>query len=310
MGESRAETPAARGEQRWVEISVEVERDALDDVVGLLGRYCSGGAVVEDVPSDTARRTVIKGFLPVWDEETRQKLEIALLLLSRSAPISEPSVTVLEPENWAESWKAFFPPQHIGEHTVVVPTWHQYDPAPGEVIIHLDPGMAFGTGLHATTRLCLIAVECYLQPGARVLDVGTGSGILSIAAALQGAAAVDAIDVDSVSVHVAADNASLNGVADRVRVSLGTVGGRGRHDVPRHRATGYDLVLANILAEVIIDLAEGLAAAVRPGGLLVGSGIIAEKTDAVAEALEGAGIAILAREQEGDWVALVGRRGD
>lgn len=308
MDEQHTGSPAARSEQRWVEISVQVERDAVDDVVGLLGRHCTGGAVVEDVPGDATRPTVVKGFLPVWDEETRKKLEIVLLLLSRSAPISEPRITVLEPEDWAESWKAFFPPQHIGARTVIVPTWHQYDPTPGEVIIRLDPGMAFGTGLHASTRLCLVAIERYLQPGARVLDVGTGSGILSVAAALQGASAVDAIDIDPVSVHVAADNAALNAVADRVHVALGTVGGRGHHSVPRHTETGYDLVLANILAEVIIDLAEGVAAAVRPRGIFVGSGIIAEKAEAVVTALEGVGIHLLAREQEGDWVALVGRR--
>lgn len=301
---------AAQGAHRWVEISVEVQRDAVDDVSALLGRHCTGGAVVEDVPWDSTRRTVVKGFLPVWDEETRHKLEIALLLLSRSAPISEPRTRVLEPENWAESWKAFFPPQHIGRQIVIVPTWHQYDPAPGEVIIHLDPGMAFGTGLHASTRLCLIAIERHLQPGARVLDVGTGSGILSIAAALQGASAVDAIDIDPVSVRVAGDNAALNGVEDRVHVSLGTVGGGGHQSVPRHTGTGYDLVLANILAEAIIDLADGLAAAVRPGGLLVASGIIAAKADAAVAALDGAGIRPLERDQEEDWVAVVGRRGD
>lgn len=335
----------AQRESRWVEISVEVEREAVDDVAALLGRYCTGGAVVEDVggmrrceyrciPRHAGRRTVVKGFLPVWDEETRQKLEIALLLLSRSAPISEPRLTVLEPENWAESWKAFFPPQHIGRRTVIVPTWHAYDPAPGEVIIRLDPGMAFGTGLHATTRLCLAAIERHLQPGARVLDVGTGSGILAIAAALQGASLVDAIDIDPVAIRVAADNAALNGVEDRIRVSLGTVGGGGHHDVPRHTEAGYDLVLANILAEVIVELAAGLAAATRPGGLLVVSGILAAKEEAVVAALTGVaecgdasvasfrgmecgdasvasfrGIRPLEREQEDDWVAIVGRQG-
>jgi len=300
---------AAQGAHRWVEISVEAERDAVDDVSGLLGRRCTGGAVVEDIPWDPTRRTVVKGFLPVWDEQTLQRLEIALLLLSRSAPISEPRIRVLEPEDWAESWKAFFTPQHIGRRTVIVPTWDQYDPGPGEAIIHLDPGMAFGTGLHASTRLCLTAIERHLQPGARVLDVGTGSGILSIAAALQGASTVDAVDIDPVSVRVAGDNAALNGVDDRVHVSLGTLGGSGHQTVPRHTKTGYDLVLANILAEVIIDLAPSLATAMRPDGLLVASGIIAAKADAVIAALDGAGIRHLERDQEEDWVAVVGRRG-
>lgn len=299
---------AGARENRWVEISVEVERDAVDDVAGLLGRHCTGGAVVEDVPWDATRRSVVKGFLPVWDEATRQKLELALLLLSRSASISEPVIRVLEPEDWAESWKAFFPPQHVGRHTVIVPTWHEYAPEPGEVIVRLDPGMAFGTGLHASTRLCLTAIERHLQPGARVLDVGTGSGILSIAAALQGAAVVDAIDVDPVSIRVAADNAALNGVDDRVHVAPGTVGGAGHRNVPRHAEGGYDLVLANILAEVLIELADGLAAAVRPGGVMVGSGIIAEKADAVAARLERSGIQPLERDHEGDWVAVIGRR--
>lgn len=297
-------------ESRWVEISVDAKREAVDDLAALLDRYCTGGAVVEDLPGDAAQRTLVKGFLPVWDEDTRCKLETALLLLSRVAPISEPRTRVLEPQDWAESWKAFFPPQHIGRHTVIVPTWHHYGPAPGEVIVRLDPGMAFGTGLHASTRLCLAAIERYLRPGARVLDVGTGSGILAIAAALQGASTVDAIDVDPVATRVATDNVALNGVDDRVRVALGTVGGGGHHLVPRHSETGYDLVLANILAEVIIELAAGLAAATRAGGLLVASGIIADRANGVAAALEGVGIQPVEREQEGDWVALVGQRGD
>jgi len=146
---------AEKPDNRWVEISVEVEREAVDDLVSLLGRYCTGGAVVEDRPAPISQepttRATVKGFLPVWDAETLRKLEVALLLLGKVSPISEPRVRVLEPEDWAYSWRAFFPPQHIGQHTVVVPTWHEYTPQPGEVILHLDPGMAFGTGLHATT---------------------------------------------------------------------------------------------------------------------------------------------------------------
>ena len=256
---------------RWVQISVEADREAVDDLVGYFERYCTGGAVIEDRPPEISQRpkswVVVKGFLPTWDDVTRQKLEIALMLLSQSAPVSEPVVTVLEPEDWAESWKAYFPPQHLGERVVVVPSWHTYEPQPGEVIINLDPGMAFGTGLHATTRLCLLGVDRYLRPGMRVLDVGTGSGILSISAALQGAAEVLALDVDPVAAEVARENVELNKVNDRVTVAHGTVGGHVAPEMPLYPDGGYDLVLANILAEIIIDMAPALAATVKPGGL-------------------------------------------
>ena len=295
----------------WIEISVQADRDAVDDIVGVLGRHCQGGAVVEDIapelgepPSD---RVTIKGFIPVWDTDTQQKLEIALLLLSRNSRISEPRLRTLEPEDWTESWKAFFPPQHIGNHTVVVPTWHRYDPEPGEMIIHLDPGMAFGTGLHATTRLCLIAVESMVRNGQRVLDVGTGSGILSISAAHHGATSIDAIDTDSVCVQVTQENAVLNKVDDRIIVKRGTLGNP-PPGVPLHTAKGYDCLLVNILAEIIIGMADGIAQAIRSQGQFVASGIISEKAGLVVEALEANGLIVDETLTEGDWVALVGHR--
>lgn len=297
-------------QKRWVEISVEADQASVDDLVSLLGRYCVGGAVVESCPDSqgSTGRVTVKGFLLAQDERTRRKLEVALLLLSRVSPISEPRVKLLEPEDWSESWKAFFPPQHIGEHTVIVPTWQEYVPQPHEMVIRLDPGMAFGTGLHASTRLCLVAIERLLRPGMKVLDVGTGSGILAISAALHGAGHVQALDIDPVAVQVARENVSLNGVSSIVRVERGTLGASPSPEVPQHAESGYDLLLVNILAEVIIGMASAIADALRPGGLYVGSGIISERANDVAQALTEAGLPVDERPQEEDWVALIGHK--
>jgi ribosomal protein L11 methyltransferase len=326
--------------KRWVELWVEADRASADDIAAFMGRYCQGGAAIEDrsfvdgdglvarigegwaeeaspdeTPPDLEEgsakggRVTVKGFLPVEDEETRQKLEIALLLLSRTSPISEPRWRILEPEEWAESWKAFFPPQRIGQHTVIVPTWHEYQPLPGdEIIIRLDPGMAFGTGLHPTTRLCLLAVERLMQPGWRVLDVGTGSGILAIAAAKSGASHVDAIDSDPLAVEATIENAERNGVADVVAVSQTTLEGALSPRLTRHAGSGYDLLLVNILAEIIAAMAPAIAAALRPGGLWVASGIIAERESLATAALQAAGLTLDDRLQQEDWVALLGHK--
>jgi ribosomal protein L11 methyltransferase len=330
--------------KRWVELWVEADRGSADDIVAFMGRYCQGGAVIEDRSfvdtrvgegwaeelspsqrsSDTLSdgdsagplgggaeggRVTVKGYLPVEDEETRQKLEIALLLLGRTSPISEPHWRILEPEEWAESWKAFFPPQRIGQSTVIVPTWHDYQPLPGDdIIIRLDPGMAFGTGLHATTRLCLLAVERLMQPGWRVLDVGTGSGILAIAAAKSGASQVDAIDSDPLAVEAALENAERNGVADVIAVSQTTLEGALSPRLTRHDGSDYDLLLVNILAEIIAAMAPAIAAALRPGGLWVASGIIAERESLATEALQAAGLTLDDRLQQEDWVALLGHK--
>ncbi len=315
-------------ENRWVEISVQADRGAVDDLVNLLNRHCTGGAVVEELapplygsggtliderPADplAGGPVTVKGFLPVWDDAARQTLEIALLLLSRASGISEPKVRILEPEDWAESWKAYFPPQHIGGRLVIVPTWVEYAPQPGEIILKLDPGMAFGTGLHASTRLCLLALERHLRPGQRVLDVGTGSGILAIAAALQGAGSVQALDNDPVAVHVAAENAALNGVGARVQVAAGTLiagDATAAGATPVYSGGGFELLLINILAEIIAQLAPGVAAALAPGGAVIAAGIIAPRAELVVDALTAQGLTITERLEEGEWVALVGRK--
>ncbi len=314
---------------RWIEVSVEADRGSVDDIAAFMGRYCAGGAVIEERPDGTPAsltggaeivenptgeiplppdaRVTVKGFLPTWEEETLRKLEIALLLLGRNSPISEPHVRVLEPEDWAESWKAYFPPQHIGQHIVIVPTWREYTPQPGEQIIRLDPGMAFGTGLHATTRLCLIAVERLAQPGLSVLDVGTGSGILAIAAAQLGAH-VQALDADPIAVEVAKENVELNGVAAAVQVAHGTLGKPPSAAIPCHTGAGYDLLLVNILAEVIIGMSPAIAAALRAGGRWAASGIIEEKAADVIRAVENAGLIVDEQLAEEHWVALIGHK--
>ncbi|MCD6520253.1 MAG: 50S ribosomal protein L11 methyltransferase [Anaerolineae bacterium] len=290
---------------RWIEVSVEADQESVDDLVRLFSLHCRGGAVVETSPpgpdGGARGRAIVKGFLPTWEEETLRKLEIALLLLGKISSISEPRIKLLEPEDWAESWKAFFPPQHIGEHTVIVPTWHTYIPREGEVVIRLDPGMAFGTGLHASTRLCLIAIEQLLRPGMHVLDVGTGSGILAISAALHGAALVRALDIDPDAVRTARENVVLNNVEDIVQVDGGTL----RVEEGSLPPAEYDLVLVNILAEVIVGMAQALYSVLLPSGRLIASGIIAEKGEWVQRELEGVGLRVLRCFCEGDWVALV-----
>jgi ribosomal protein L11 methyltransferase len=192
--------------------------------------------------------------------------------------------------------------QRLGARTVIRPPWRDYAPRSGEVVIDLDPGAAFGNGLHASTQLCLVALEERVAPGVRALDVGTGSGVLAIAAAKYGAASVDALDLEPAAAATARENVARNELLDRVRVAVGTVARTAEF------AGRYDLVVANILAPVIIQLAPALAAALAPGGRLLASGITADGAAAVHESLVAAGLGTIAHRRSGAWTLIEGLR--
>jgi ribosomal protein L11 methyltransferase len=219
--------------------------------------------------------------------------------------IGDVETRLVHEEDWAEAWKEHFPVLRIGRRLVIRPTWREHPAADDQVVISLDPGMAFGTGLHPTTRLCLATLEQLADRDAvderSVLDVGCGSGILGIAAALLGARPVLGVDTDPLAVETTLRNAALNDLAGVVEARTGSV------PLGDNEPT-FDIVLANLVASLLIDLSEPLAAAVRPGGVLVASGIFSDREAEVRTAFEAAGLLVVGAMGETDWVALECRR--
>lgn len=203
-------------------------------------------------------------------------------------------------EDWAFGWKKYYHPVKVGEKLVVCPSWEEYTAAPDEVVVKLDPGMAFGTGTHESTRLCMKLAEQYLQNNANVLDLGCGSGILGISAALLGAQSVFGVDIDEVAVRVAQENAEQNGVGARCRFACGNLG--------EYTDGGYGIVFANLVADMIIEYVRHISGNLGDGGILIASGIIDTRGDDVINALTDAGLHIIKRETAGGWVALACRR--
>jgi ribosomal protein L11 methyltransferase len=270
---------------RWAQIEIEAAGDEQEVFGALLTE-------VGDCQGWMGTETHVSGFLPV-DE----RLEETLLNLREQAG-RELTIRFVAEEDWADSWKQYFKPQKIGERFVVRPSWEEYTPQADERVILIDPGMAFGTGLHATTRLCLRALERLVRPGDTLADVGTGSGILAIGAVLLGAAAVQATDNDPLAVKIARENATLNNLSEKIAVEIAEAPPSGP----------FDIVVANILPDVILGMADALAAAVKPGGYLVVSGIIERRADDVRAGLRARGLEVLSTDAEAEWVAIVAHR--
>jgi len=297
--------------QTWIEVGVETNGEGAEAVSELFNRCGTGGAVVSTewpdgvIGADDSGGTgvvSIKTYIPAGEEgaEARRRLEEGLWHLSQLYPLPRPTFRVLPYEDWATAWKQHFPILHIGRRLVICPPWLEYHPRPDEVMVELEPGMAFGTGLHPTTRMCLVALEELVRPGMRVLDLGTGSGILAIVAARLGARSVLARDIDPMAVRVARANVAANEVADRVQVERGSLG-----DL---RAETWQVIVVNILAGTIIALLEeGLARYLAPEGKLVAAGIIEDQMEEVGRTFASQGLAISDCKQEGDWVTLIGQ---
>ena len=303
----------------WLEVSLVVSGEAAEAVADVLTRFAPEGVALEATRLETSPDTDVtravgevrvRAYLPAGDDlETRRgQLEEALWHLGQLLPLPAPEYKSIVAADWSESWKANFQPIRIGRRLMIVPAWLNPPLAPDDVDVRLDPGMAFGTGTHPTTQLCLQAIERHLKPGQPLLDLGTGSGILAIAAAKLGAGPILAVDIDDEAVRVARENAAANGVADRLTIGEGSLADvlAGRYGP---QWVGVPFVVANILARVIVNLLEqGLGQTVAPGGLLVLSGILDSQAYQVTAALPAQGLTLVAQEQLDDWVAIIARR--
>jgi len=287
----------------WLEVSVTAENEAAEAVAEVLSRYAYRGVAIEAGPDGwNAGPVVVRAYLPADDQlwANKRSIEEALGHLDHICPVSTPIFQPIAEADWTEAWKERLNVLRIGRRIVVQPSWRDYTPAPGDIVIRLDPGMAFGTGLHPTTQMCLAALEELIHPEAEVLDLGTGSGILAIAAAKLGAGRVLAVDNDPVAVKTARDNVMANRVQETVRVKRGSF---------IESPGSYDLVAVNILAKVIVEmLREGLATRVRPEGKLIAAGIIVDQEPEIVAEMEREGLTSVERQQIEDWVCLVAKR--
>ena len=264
---------------------IEPEEDWAEDAVGHPDCHAVTAYLPEDRQAETRCRT----------------LESKLAQLRRqSGIITQVSYKQRDDEDWAHAWKAYFWPQKISRRLVVKPTWREHTPAADEMVNELDPGMAFGTGTHPTTALCAAMIETYLKAGDRFLDVGTGSGILMIAAALMGAARVCGIDKDETAVEIAAANLTLNSI-DPHRFEVKTA------NLIDETSGTYDIIAANILTGVILELIKDIRHVLGPGGIFICSGIMEKNQGQVAEALLDEGFDILETAVKEEWVAIAAR---
>ena len=313
--------------ENWMEIKVLTTTQAADLISEILLEAGSEGTMIED-RNDVAANQRPEGQWDIIDEAIAERIgddvkvtgyfpidghlndviaqiqselrRLRALELDFDLGKLEVITQGFENEDWSESWKKAFKPIRLGEHFVIRPGWAEFDPLPGDKVIEIDPGLAFGTGTHETTGMCTALVEKYVRPGQRVIDIGTGSGILAIAAAHMGADEVLATDLDPVAVRVAAENAGINGFGDRISCRCG--------DLLDVVDVSGDVVIANIIADVIIMLAKPVRARIADGGLFICSGIAVDRRDDVIRALNEADYEILDEPVKGEWAAFAARK--
>jgi ribosomal protein L11 methyltransferase len=301
----------------WLEVSLTVNGELAEAVADVLARFAYSGVMMEQGvkymnAEDAGTPTgpiIVRAYLEINDqiEETRRKLEESLYYLGRIQPLPEPTYKQIADQNWMEAWKQHYKPIRLGERLVIVPAWME-SPDPGRIAIRIDPGMAFGTGTHPTTQLCLELLEKAMldvrvsNNEYQVIDVGCGSGILSIAALKLGAKSALGVDIDAGSIQNARENADTNGIGEELVLGVGSVREISEGQFPFRRAP---LVLANILAPVIVRLFNaGLTELIDEGGMIILSGILQEQEQSVVEAAQAKGLRLNDRKQMGDWVAL------
>ncbi|QDP99363.1 50S ribosomal protein L11 methyltransferase [Lysinibacillus fusiformis] len=310
---------------KWSELSIHTKNEAVEAISNILHEAGASGVVIEDSAEYAKPRedqfgeiyalneddfpkdgVIVKAYLSESSflNETVEEIKAAITNLTNfNIDIGQNVVSIVEvnEEDWATAWKQYYHPVKISERFTIVPTWEDYTPvSTDELIIELDPGMAFGTGTHPTTVMCLQGLEKVVKEGDQVVDIGTGSGVLSIGAAMLGAKSVHALDLDEVAVRSAKENVALNHVDDKVTVFHGNL-----LDTVKEPA---DVVVANILAEIIMSFTDDAFTIVKPGGLYVTSGIIGAKRDDVKAALEASGFVIEEVLLMEDWVAIIARR--
>ncbi len=295
--------------ERWIEVAVRVAPPDVEAVASLLDALTDAGVVVEPAIRVSngddfeyelldAPGTVRACFPAPLRAADRRALRRRLTALPLSAPLPPLRFATVEDRDWSEEWKRFFDVQHVGERLVICPSWRRYEPAHRELVIDLDPGQAFGTGQHPTTRLALRALERRVSPGCDVIDVGAGSGILAIAAAMLGARSVLALDADAGAAAVARENVERNRVAGTVAVEERSLG-------PEAAARSADIIAVNISSKVLVTLMRQIARTLRPGGALIGSGFIDANQGDVEAAVAACGLRTQRIDAEGEWRCIV-----
>ena len=291
----------------WLEVSSTVNGELAEAIAELFSRFASGGVAIESlrIEDNPLGMVIVRAYLPVENqlEQIKKHIEEGFWHLGQIQPLPRPSFRLIKEEDWSQAWKSHYHTIPIGKRLMILPSWSQ-PPDSDRLHVILNPGMAFGTGTHPTTRLCLMAVEDYLQSGQRVIDLGCGSGILSIAAAGLGASYVHAWDNDAKAVDVARDNIRLNHLSKRITVEAGSVSELlAKMDEIDRKA---DLLVANITVSVLEDMIQaGLVGAVKDGGIVILSGILASQLESLSATCDLHSLTHVETRGEEDWRALV-----